>query len=239
MRSLWKPFPYYRSLPLSSFPKIEIMVEKFQAHNLSGHRPAHEASSSAAPDTKEKWIHVSPKKRGRSTATPPSARPKPGGIRFSEPIPTRMSSPPTDPNPPSSQNKGKAILVENDSDQVVPCLSASPVVHPLREATVSGLPIPFTTVQVPPPFSTHMLVNAGLPEATQSFNPTSPLDTLYFLSHDISSSSHGFVQAMKYDGEENDMYLELDDLNDAMLSTDSSKKRKLEERDECSSHPAN
>ena len=84
-----------------------------------------------------------------------------------------------------------------------------------------------------------MPVSAVLPEATQSFSPTSPLDALYSPSHDISSSSHGFCQAMEYDGEENDMYLELDDLNDAMLSTDSSKKRKLEEEDECSSHLAN
>ncbi|KAJ8419809.1 hypothetical protein Cgig2_003194 [Carnegiea gigantea] len=168
-----------------------------------------------------------------------SARPQPGGICLSEHIPNRMLSPSTDPNLPSSKDKGKAILVEHDSDQVVPCLSASPMVHPLSEAAVFGLPIPLTTEHVPPPFSTHMPVNAVLPEATQSFSPTSPLDTLYSPSHDISSSSHGFVQAMECDGEENDMYLELDDLNDAMLSTDSSKKRKLEEGDECSSHRAN
>ncbi|KAJ8432797.1 hypothetical protein Cgig2_015590 [Carnegiea gigantea] len=34
----------------------------------------------------------------------------------------------------------------------------------------------------------------------------------------------------------NDLYLELEDLNDLVMSTDSSKERKLEEGDECSSH---
>lgn len=37
-----------------SLPKIEIMVEKFQAHNLNGHTPAHEASSSGTHDNKKK-----------------------------------------------------------------------------------------------------------------------------------------------------------------------------------------
>lgn len=101
---------------------------------------------------------------------------------------------------------------------------------------MSGLPIPLTTEHVSPPSSTHMPI---LPAAIQSFSPTSPLVTLYSPSHDISFSSHGFVQAMEFNGEENDIYLELYDLNDALLSTNSSKKRKLEEGDECSSHPAN
>jgi len=37
----------------------------------------------------------------------------------------------------------------------------------------------------------------------------------------------------------NDLYLELEDFNDLVMSTDSSKKRKHEERDECSSHHFN
>lgn len=85
------------------------MGEKFQAHNLSGHPPAHEASSSAEPDTKEKRIRVSPKKWGCCTAGPPSAKPRPGGIRLSEPLFTRL---PPDPNLPYSHDKGKVVLVE-------------------------------------------------------------------------------------------------------------------------------
>jgi len=48
--------------------------------------------------------------------------------------------------------------------------------------------------------------------------------------------SHGeAVEAMNQDGDE-DYFLELDDLVDSMVSTESSRKRKLEEGEECSSH---
>lgn len=45
--------------------------------------------------------------------------------------------------------------------------------------------------------------------------------------------------AINYEEEENDLYLEFSELNDAMMSTDSSKKCKLEEGDKCSSHTPN
>ena len=60
----------YPRLPVT--PKIEVVVEKFQAHGISDI-----PSSSSAPwdEAAGNWIRISPKKRGRSF--PPSQKPKP------------------------------------------------------------------------------------------------------------------------------------------------------------------
>ena len=51
-------------------PKIEVVVEKFQAHGISD-TPSSSVSN-PPDDSLEKWIRISPKKRGRSL--PPSLR---------------------------------------------------------------------------------------------------------------------------------------------------------------------
>ena len=70
-------------------------------------------------------------------------------------------------------------------------------------------------------------------------SPTSLLDRVISPNQEGDSGSQGFENAMDYGEEDNDMYLELEDLNDPMVATESSKKWKIEEGDECSFHPFN
>jgi len=58
---------------------------------------------------------------------------------------------------------------------------------------------------------------------------------LSVLPDEEGNSAHLFENAKDHDWED-DIFLDLDDLNDPAFSGDSSKKRKLEEGDESSSH---
>lgn len=88
-------------------------------------------------------------------------------------------------------------------------------------------------MRLPPPSST--IFNSTTLEATQALSPTSPLDRTISHIQEGDSSSQGFENAMDYEEEGNNLYFELKDL-DPVISTDSSKKRKIEEEDGCSSH---
>ena len=96
---------------------------------------------------------------------------------------------------------------------------AAPVDH------LAGSSLPFPTVVLPLTTTT-----------SQSTPVLSPTFVLCVVATFSSPVSHGeAVEAMNQDGDE-DYFLELDDLVDSMVSTESSRKRKLEEGEECSSH---
>lgn len=161
---------------LPSLPKIEIMVEKFQAHNLSGATFPHASSSGGAPEAKEKWIRVSPKKRGRPSSTPPNPRVPFGGIRISEP---QASPPPSLDNnaSPSAKDKGKVVLVEEENTLANPILEGIPL-----EGATSGL-FPLLPHEIIPPPSSTMLLSIISLEATHVLSPILPLDRNSYLGH--------------------------------------------------------
>lgn len=140
---------------------------------------------------------------------------------------------------PPAFDKGKAMLFEDVSDSVPPCVPIPPLRNPPSGEGISKSA----------PLHSHVLTSAHISSsnpasgislaATHIVSPTSPLEMLYSPSCDHTSSSQGFATAMNYEEEEKDLYLELNDLNDAAMSMDSSGKRKLEESDECSSHTPN
>ncbi|KAJ8426745.1 hypothetical protein Cgig2_003638 [Carnegiea gigantea] len=76
------------------------------------------ASASGDHEIKEKWIRVSPKKRGNLSSTPQSARANYDGIRMFEPDPLMKHSQPSAQiiHPPSI-DKGKAVLDEEVHSQ--------------------------------------------------------------------------------------------------------------------------
>jgi len=220
-------------------PKIEVVIEKFQAHGLS------DIPSSSDPqppaESSEKWIRISPKKRGRSF--PPSAGKKPpSGIHISEPV----LSPPAPANPlpskgtsPVLNDKGKSVWVDENFKHsasppgVEPSLvpQCPPVVAPTLRPSVTS---PDLGPAVAPPTSPRSPMVIGLPCASH----TSPLQATEVLSsptNDTPSAHFSAEDFMEQDGSD-DFFLDLDDMHDPAISSDSTKKRKLEEGEECSSH---
>ena len=220
-------------------PKVEVVVEKFQAHGLSD---IPSSSNSQPPaDSSEKWIRISPKKRGRSF--PPSAGKKPpSGTHISEPVnsPTAPANPlPPKETSPALNDKGKAVLVDENCKHSVtlpgfgpslvpPC---SPVVAPTFRPTAITPGLGPAVAPSPSPISPMVV---GLPCAS----PTSLLQATEVLSspsNDTPSDHFSAEEFMDQDGTD-DFFLDLDDLHDPAISSDSAKKRKLEEGQECSSH---
>ena len=204
------------------------MVEKFQAHDLSNipsssHKPIRD-------EVARKWIRISPKKRGRSF--PPSHEPKPlasasVGIRISEPSPVLSPLLARVSKVGEGKGKGKTVLqevefghcalgpasfshhiltkVDSDGQVIVSCWVTPTVILLINDSSIPMILIPS------PMF---VLCTNDL-----FCSPVHPCDG---------------EDDMEQDGDE-DYFLELDDLVDSMVFTESLKKRKLEEGEECSS----
>jgi len=148
-------------------------------------------------------------------------------------------SPPPEVTSPAVIDKGKAILVNVDCKHSVPNDGISPPIvvqyspsaaSPLRPSFLAQAVVP---VVVTSPLPSSPVV-VGLPAAS----PTSPLQATEVFSSpsNVTPSDHYSAEDfMEQDGTE-DFFLELDDLYDPAISTDSAKKRKFEEGEECSSH---
>ena len=101
---------------------------------------------------------------------------------------------------------------------------------PMRTPTLSHDLVP--TMATPP--SPHSPAVAIIPMAS----PSSPLQATEVFSsrYNVTPLEHHTAEDfMEHDGDE-DFFLEHDDLDDPTISTESVKKRKIEEGEECSSH---
>jgi len=225
---------------LPAAPKIEVVVEKFEAHGLSDTPSSADPPSQA--ESSEKWIRISPKKRGRSFPSSAQKNSSPLGIRLAEPR-IVSASPPAPAAPkladPGMKDKGKAILLPESLLQpaasqdglpapVGPC---SPKSGPILKSIAPPLTVAPSVTSLPNPPSPAPAV---LPVAS----PTSPLQATEIFSSPSSASPSIHPDGedlMEQDGDE-DLFLDLEDLNEPAISTDSAKKRKFEEGEECSSH---
>ena len=208
------------SLPVA--PKLEVVVEKFRNQAINDPSPS---CPSAQPDMGGNWIRISPKKRGRSfgpsqlkqAVNPPSV-----GIRIVEPV-----SPVAASGPQKSQlplGKGKEVEVAEQSP--APFLAAdnpSPVVLP-NPAVMSNASSSVT-------MATVVLPGLDLDPSGGVLSPNSALEASEVFSSPAVSPGD---DVMEYDGTE-DYFLDLPDLDEPVASSDSSKKRKLEEGEEFSS----
>ncbi|KAJ8424070.1 hypothetical protein Cgig2_017672 [Carnegiea gigantea] len=167
---------------------------------------------------------ISPKKRGRSFPTSYQGKQPPVGIRISEPIP----STPTAPNhPQEKKDKGKGKAVINSG--AGPVNSPDEVCQPSKVNSFSSF-VSSTPARIMSP-SRSIPLNA-------TSSPSSPLHaTEVFSSPSLEpfTDPQGEDNAMDHDGKD-DFFLELDDLGEPVMSTESSKKRKIEEGEEFSSH---
>lgn len=109
---------------------------------------------------------------------------------------------------------------------------------PVGGAYVVGT-LPLLPHEIIPPLTSTTLFSGTSFEGTQVLSPTSPLNRVISPNQEGDSGSQGFDNAMDFEEEGNDTYLELDDLNEPVVSTESSKKWKIKEEDEYSSHPFN
>jgi len=201
-------------------PKMEVMVEQFKAHGLSDTNPSADHPSSST--SSDNWIRISPKKRGRTSSTL-HARQGPSrpsrGVKIVEPkSPTHL--PPAAPSVhPLDKGKGK-LGSDPSAGSELPsgCGQSGPVLVP------SAAPEP--TEVLPEPSSDASPIPMPSPAsvlcAAEAFS--SP------------AASPGGSGDMEMDDSE-DFFRDLEDLEGPVDSTDSSKKRKLEEGEEFSSHP--
>jgi len=163
-----------------SIPKIEVVVEKFQTHGLAENSPSHNVSTSSPLETKDKWIRVAPKKRGRPVPSTKAREGSSGGLKIIEPIldqarPSNASRPITSP---LVKDKGKAVLIEQDTMAKEPVpngpfvegIPLAPLGHVsalIVSACLTPKLLPTTTLMSP--FSSTTL------NATQALSPVPPL----------------------------------------------------------------
>ncbi|KAJ8420631.1 hypothetical protein Cgig2_015473 [Carnegiea gigantea] len=139
--------------------------------------------------------------------------------------------------PPSSNDKGKAVLIEapsipDDKSFEEPILVGVPV------SSVDPGSVPLLPYELFPPITSSTYLSGTSFVATQVLSPTSPLDAAISPSPEGDSGSPNFGNAMDFE-DGSDMYLELEDPNKPLPSTESSKKQKIEDGDKCSSYLAN
>ncbi|KAJ8431322.1 hypothetical protein Cgig2_013538 [Carnegiea gigantea] len=140
--------------------------------------------------------------------------------------------------PPFSVDKGKVVLVEEDINHENTTIG-EPILEGIPVGVVYAGTLPLLPHKIIPLLTSTNFFSGTSFEGTQVLCPTSPLDRVISPNQEGDSGSQGFENAMDYGEEGNDMYLELEDLNNPVVSTESSKKWKIEEGDECSFHPFN
>lgn len=213
-----------------SLPKIEVVIEQFQSYGIGEgpSKPPNETSSDHPPPQPDKWIRVAPKKRGRPPLLSKDRKGFSGGIRIKEPIPQG-------PNSSPSSNSSAAPMLHNDKGKgksvVVDLTFSDDLNPPMVSGVLSAAPIlPMPTLPIiPPPSQTLPLSSAS---HASSFHP-SPVSPMYY---DDADGSPMFAQLMDQEGDD-DIFMDLEDLHDSALSSDSSKKRKIEDEEETSSLP--
>ncbi|KAJ8430149.1 hypothetical protein Cgig2_005511 [Carnegiea gigantea] len=170
------------------------------------------AFTSGEPESKENWIRVSPKKRERLSSISPADRSHYG-------------------------DKGKAVLIEtppirDDKSFDDPVLVSVPI------GCIEPVSVPLLPHELFPPITASTYLSGTSFVVTHVLSPTSLLDTTISSSPEGDSGSANSGNATDFE-DVSDMYLEPEDLNEPLHSTESTKKQKIEDGDECSSHPTN
>ena len=192
-------------------------MEKFQAHGIL------DSSSPLVPsvssDNAGKWIQISPKKRGRFFSPSHVKKVSPSsttGIRITDPL-----HPPLASQSLASKGKGKEVLGGEPSfANVLPPADLVPHSLSLEDAAIEVAPFAALEPTMVLPF----LESTSSPPAALS--PISVLSASEVFSS--PAATPGEVDGMEHDRSK-DFFIELADLDAPMGSTDSSKKRKLEE----------
>jgi len=205
---------------------MEVVVEKFRAHGIND-PPA----AAAHPDSSElggNWIKISPKKRGRPISASklnPAFKPPSAGIRIVEPV--AHAPPLANQDPQHSHGKGKSPIVIEKQSLVPPVLPVAPPCQaPRALQTESG-----------EASSSRTLATVVLPEldpgrnAVVAASPNSVMDASEVFSSPMGTPGEVLME----DDGNDDFFRQLADLDEPMASTDSLKKRKFDEGDECSS----
>ena len=214
-------------------PNIEVVVEKFEAHGIADIPPSVDPHVQA--ESSEKWIRISPKKRGRPFTPSLGKKPSQTGIRITEPqaVPGTVIPPPSPTL--GSKDKGKSI-VDPVVPTLTPTLSAEKVAQngPSSSLPDSSLHSAGPPVMAPPVMPAHAPSILGV---SPLGSPISPLQATEVFSSPSTASPSIHPSAedlMEHDGED-DFFLALAEMDDPAISSDSAKKRKIEDGEECSS----
>jgi len=207
-------------------PKMEVVVEKFRAHGLND--PPAAAAHSDSSEMGGQWIKISPKKRGRplsASNTKTAFKPPSVGIRIVEPV--AQAPPRVHQNSQLSHGKGKSPLCVEEQFLHPPCLpSAAPCQAPRAAHSDPGEASSSRTQAT--------VVLPDLDPASSALVAASPSSVLE--ASEVFSSPAGTPgEVLMEDDGHDDFFRQLADLDEPMASTDSMKKRKFEEGDECSS----
>jgi len=212
---------------------LEVIVEKFEATKLQNESDQGHESNPSSSTSSEKWVTVSPKKRGRSfpsgkrrnvaqsTAAPASPTVKvvshfdPGQVNATSLPPVSMGL-----APHISSYNGATVILSSTHTQVGPAVGFDGAGRP----------------------NTTLVGDTGLPCRSPALEPASSEASGHLPSGSRVNASTPTSPLEGSDVEEDDvtMFLNLKAEEDVQLSTESSKKRRLEEGDASSpSHSIN
>uniref|UniRef100_A0A7C9ABN9 DUF4283 domain-containing protein n=2 Tax=Opuntia streptacantha TaxID=393608 RepID=A0A7C9ABN9_OPUST len=200
---------------------LEVIVEKFGTTSLHTENRSGAKAGSSSVALPEKWVTVSPKKRGRlypstrkKTFPKTAANPGPPSVKV-----VSASSPPVNTTELSPKDSGQGLLpIPSSTEEVLPCPDLAISLAPgadLEAAAVQPEPLVGAAGS-----SCNDISLASAPSALNHFAPLSPKQIL--------PSSNSPCEGTDMEEEDIDMFLNLEPEDDAQLSSESTKKRKLE-----------
>jgi len=200
---------------------LEVIVEKFGATSLHTENSSGAKAGSSSVALPEKWVTVSPKKRGRlypstrkKTFPKTAASPGPPSVKV-----VSASSPPVNATELSPKDSGQGLLpIPSSTEEVLPCPDLAISLAPgadLEAAAIQPEPLVGAAGS-----SCNDISLASAPSALNHSAPLSPKQIL--------PSSNSPCEGTDMEEEDIDMFLNLEPEDDAQLSSESTKKRKLE-----------
>jgi len=221
------------SCPETPKGPLKVIVEKFRATKLLNECDQGHVSNPSSSTSSEKWVTVAPKKRGRSlpsgkrrTVAPTTAVPAPPSVKvvshFAPDPVNAITLPPVSmgQGPHISTHIGATVIQSDTNTQARPPVD----IHGADRTTTS------------------LVGNPGFPCRSPALEPASSEASSHIPSGSRVNASTPTSPLEGSDVEEDEvtMFLNLEAEEDLQLSTESSKKRRLEEGDASSpSHSLN
>jgi len=207
--------------PVTPKGPLEVIVEKFGATNIHSENELSQKSPSTATPPTEKWITVVPKKRGRPL-----------------PLPKRKSAPQVvvAPASPTVKLMPSSSLSETPDGLHTPQGTRGVVLPPAGVVEAETTPvIPISQpVAAHVPLASTVVGEPSLPVSSLALAPAGSGTTRPLPSPVLASSPASPLEGSDLEDDDVTMFLILETEEDVQLSSDSTKKRRLDEGDAAS-----
>jgi len=204
--------------PVTPKGPLEVIVEKFGATNLHNENELNQQVTTTATPHTEKWITVAPKKRSRTLPMPK---------RRSVPKVVVTPAPPTVKLMPSSSRSETPAGLQPHQDTLAVGLPPTGVMG--AEAT----PVMPTSHSAPAhgPLASNGGGEPSLPASSPALEPAGSGTNRPLPSPVLASSPTSPIEGSDLEDDDVTMFLNLENEEDVQLSSDSTKKRRLDEGD--------